>query len=377
LGNFDVVGLSVTTPAFSHAAELMSAVRNSGKFTGTIIAGGHHPTFCPEEVLRAGADIAVRGEGDVIFPLVLEALARGQPSATLSEVPGISFCDVSGEIQHSAAAGLIPDLASVPHPAWDLFRYAAYSPMSVITSRGCPYRCGYCGAAAFWQHSTRMRPVPDVINELDALLQLYPYTNIKFQDSVFTLNKRRTLDLLQAIADRQYPLRWICETRADALDAEVVRLMLAAGCKTIMLGVESGSQAVLNENDRHLDPHQLVDVCHLIRSRGIGLRVSVIFGLPGETRDTVEETIILLRDIKANVTFLNLATAYPGCPLARHATASFEESWLKSFGGHGVGGRLVLPEGMKSQEYRHLVDHLQQEIRILNRLHWEPNKKRQ
>ncbi len=370
LKEFDMVGISVTTPALSRMRALLVLIQEQKKPGSLVVAGGHHPTFRPEDVLRAGADVVVRGEGEESFARLTSKETLQIETDEWKKIPGISYCNESGEFHHNPQPDLVQDLDRIPFPAWDVFRHEKYSPMSVITSRGCPYRCSYCAAAAFWEHTVRYRSIKNVLGELDALLSRHHYSFLKFQDSIFTAPRKRAADLLTAIAEKKYHFQWTCETRADALDLELVDLMARAKCKTIMLGLESGSQSVLDQNERKMQVNQFVETCQNIKQRGIGVRVSVIFGLPGETQQTVEDTISVLRGIQPNVTFLNLATAYPGCALEHHAVASHKDQWVRTFGGHGVGGQLILPEGMTPTRYHKLADHLYREIHELNKINW-------
>ncbi len=370
VNQFDLIGLSVTTPALSRMRALVSEIQGKKATHGILVAGGHHPTFRPEDVLRSGVDIVVRGEGENIFGQLLDNLHDPSNRGGWRKIPGISYATESGEFKHNALPDLTPDLDVIPHPAWDLFRYKDYLPMSVITSRGCPRRCSYCAAAAFWQHSVRFRSIPSVLKELDELLSLHPYPFLKFQDSVFTSPKKRTIQLLDALIDRHYCFQWTCETRADALDDELIDLMAQAKCKTIMLGLESGSQEVLDRNERKMNIDVFREAYQLIKGHGIGVRVSVVFGLPGETKDTVEETLRILRAIQPNVTFMNLATAYPGCALEGHKVAPHKDQWVRTFGGHGLGGQILLPEGMSPTQYHKLADYLYHEIHELNKINW-------
>jgi len=371
LGQFDLIGLSVTTPALPRVRALVMQMQTKKAPKAVIIAGGHHPTFRPEDLLRAGVDIAVRGEGEETFAQLIRKLTSSSTHREWEKLPGISYYNESGELQQNILPKLNQDLDTVIFPAWDAFRYKNYSQMSVITSRGCPYQCGYCAAAAFWQHTVRFRSVTNVIQEIDALLALHPHPIIKFQDSVFTSPKKRVMDLLAAFIEKKYPFQWTCETRADALDRELIDMMARAKCKTIMLGLESGSQGVLDQNERKMTVSEFVDTCQTIKQRGLGVRVSVIFGLPGETPATVEDTLTVLRSVQPNVTFLNLATAYPGCALEHHAVAPHKDQWVLTFGGHGVGGQLILPEGMTPIQYHKLADCLYREIHKLNKINWQ------
>ena len=117
--------------------------------------------------------------------------------------------------------------------------------------------------------------------------------------------------------DRQYPFQWVCETRADTLDEDLVLLMKQANCKVIMLGIESGDQIILDSNNRRMDVDQILAVSEIIQRQKIGLRFSVIFGLPGETAETVEHTLKLLRQIRPEHYFSQFSHHLPGMCIGR------------------------------------------------------------
>jgi radical SAM superfamily enzyme YgiQ (UPF0313 family) len=377
LNEFDVIGLTVTTPAFTRVRAIAARLAREKCPGALVVAGGHHPTFRPADVLDTGIDVVVRGEGETVFASILAAVDAGDDPRGL---PGTSFLGENGDVVGMPEPPFVEDLDAIPIPAHEFFPIDAYDPLSAITSRGCPYSCVYCGSAAFWRRKVRTRSTENVLTELDTLESLMfdrKRPQLKFQDSVFTLERRRTVDLLEGMANRQYRLRWTCETRADALDPELLGLMKTAGCKVIMLGLESGSQDVLDRAGRKMDVSRLADTCAEVRTAGIGLRASVIFGLPGETAQSVEDTLALVRQISPNVTFLNLATVYPGCILEDQArVAKHDPEWVATFGGHGTGGELVLPDGMSIQEYHAMAERLQREIHALNATQWPSNRER-
>ncbi len=373
IDKFNVIGLTVNTPVSLRAKEIIDQIRIHKASSSVILAGGHHPTFRPEEVLLAGADIVFRGEAESNFSQFLSALSRG---LSWKDIPGISFIKIenSKSFQHNPTSSLIGNLDEIHFPARELFRYSKYTQMSLTTSRGCPYKCSYCAAAAFWQHKIRFRSISNIIAELDTLIQLHPYSVLKFQDSVFTVNKKHTIELLQAIKDKNYRFQWICETRVDLLDKELIQLMKQSGCKEIMIGFESGSPTILQRAERQISVETILNTCRQIKEQGIGLRASVIYGLPNETQETVKETLGILNKIQPNVTFLNLAVVYPGCPLEKQNIKTVDQPklWVRNFGaGHGRGGSLILPDGMTSRQYRKLAMYYKHEIHLLNTINWD------
>jgi radical SAM superfamily enzyme YgiQ (UPF0313 family) len=363
----DLIGLTITTPAYPRALEIIKICNENRKRGSLLFCGGHHPTFCAEALFDAGIDLVFREEADISFTQFLDAILINKP---WTETLGISYHSPQKQIIHNPFMPLISDLDSIPFPAWSPFSIAKYPVLSVTTSRGCPYHCSYCAAAQFWHNQIRYRSIANVLAEIDELLAFTPVKEIKFQDSVFTMNKTRTKALLNQFIAKKYTFSWSCETRADVLDFELIQLMQKSGCKSIMVGLESGSQSVLDLNNRKMNIASFIDICHTITHLGIGLRISVIFGLPSENSTTVEETLTLLKKISPNVIFLNLATIYPGCTLETTQTIQNHPQWIADFKGHGRGGQQILPKNMTPHEYRKLATYMKNEIHKLNTTHW-------
>jgi radical SAM superfamily enzyme YgiQ (UPF0313 family) len=352
----DIVGITSTTPSFPRALEIAWAVKKRAK-NARIVMGGTHVTFRPEEALTKGVDIVVRGEGEHTFRELLEG-------RELREIRGISY-RMQGEIRHNPEREPVAELDSLPFPAWEYFPLRGYGIMSIVTSRGCPYSCSYCCASRFWGHRVRYRSPENVLEELRRISAL-GYKRVRFMDSTFTLDKKRALKICELIK-KELDLRWSCETRADALDEDILRALAESGCNLLCLGVDSGSQRVLDETRRKMRVEAIKKAFDKIREHGIATRAYVTFGFPGESEKGVKETLKLLKELKPDQILLSLATAYPGTELWGKAGIELPASWVAKFHGHGRGGRLYLPSELSKKEYMRLADCLWREVRRLNK----------
>ncbi|MEE9474911.1 MAG: radical SAM protein, partial [Candidatus Hydrothermarchaeaceae archaeon] len=312
----------------------------------------------PEEVLNAGADIVVRGEGEATFRELIEGRA-------LEDIEGMSWMDGT-KIVHNPDRGLIADLDSIPFPAHRYFPTDKYGIMSMATSRGCPYSCSYCSAARFWRRKVRYRSPENVLEELKLIKEL-GFDLVKFMDSTFTLDKRRVIEICRLIREEGLDMKWSCETRADALDDELLGALSGAGCTLICIGVDSACNDVLSKNRRNIDVLTMKNAFESIKRHKLQTRAYITFGLPGETRKSVEETIKFLDDIKPDQILLSLATAYPGTELWGRPYIDVHKNWISKFRGHGTGGKLHLPEGITRKEYMGLADYVWSEVKRINR----------
>jgi len=209
-----------------------------------------------------------------------------------------------------------------------------------MTSRGCPYRCVFCSVSEQWGHKIRHRSPKNVVNEIEFLLKNYPFLEgIRFFDDVFTIDKNRVIEICQEIIKRKLNFTWECEARADAIDKELVREMKRAGCEFIDLGVESGSNKILKNIKKNITVEQAIDAVKIIKQAGIGLKVFIMHGLPGETYEDIRKTVFLSRylchELKADGATQGITIIYPGTELEKIAkelgTLPKDFSWGKYY----------------------------------------------
>ncbi len=352
----ELIGISCTTPSFSRGLEIMNKLRvwvNRAR----IFFGGTHVTFKPEEAINAGADFVIRGEGEATLEEILE-------KKPLNRISGISYKS-DDKIVHNPDRGLIKNLDALPSPAYEFFPIHNYGIMSVITSRGCPYSCIYCCASRFWGNKVRFHSIDRVHKELITVKKL-GFKKIRFMDSIFNLNKERTLEICEIIKDMGFI--WSCEVRADLFDEEIAKAMSESGCFLICVGVDSASQRVLDACNRKMRVEDIKNAFKIAKKFDIRTRAYVTFGFPGENEKSVVETIKFLKEVKPDKILLSLATAYPGTKLEESGRfIEMHPSWVAKFHGHGYGARLYLPEGMSKREYIRLADLMYKEIKKLNR----------
>ncbi|HIQ49626.1 MAG TPA: radical SAM protein [Nanoarchaeota archaeon] len=350
----DIVGITSTTPSFPRAKEIAMFSKNLG---AKVIMGGVHVTFRPEEALSV-CDIVIRGEGEITF----EEILLGKD---LKDIKGISFKN-GKKIIHNPEREYIENLDDLPFPAYELFPLEKYEIMSIITSRGCFYNCAYCCATRFWGLKVRFHSVERVIKEFQKIEEL-GFKLVKIHDSTFTLNKKRVIEICKKLIEENIDIKWSCETRADHLDREVLEIMAKAGCNFICMGIDSADKNVLIKNKRFFDLDHAKKVFSWCKELGIKTRAYVVFGLEGETEESVKKTIKYLEEIKPDQIMLSLATAYPGTELEKGKTIEMDYSWVAKFEGHGKGAKLYLPSTLTKEEYKKLADYMWSEIKKLKK----------
>lgn len=348
----DYVCITSTTPSFGRALQIAEQIKQCDSNI-KIIFGGVHVSFRPEDC--SAADIIIRGEGEE----TLKEILLGKP---LKEIKGILFWE-NEKIIINSERELIEDLNSIPQPAYEVFDLKKYDIIGVISSRGCPYNCSYCCATRFWKQKVRFRSPENFLKELEFLWEKGVH-KIKIHDSTFTLDKERAKKICKMMIDNDLNFAWSCETRADCLDAELLKLMKTAGCRLICIGIDSGSQEVLDMNNRKISVETMKKVFLLAKKIGLCTRAYVTFGLKGENELSVQETISFLKLTKPDQIMLSLATVYPGTDLTDRAI-NMPDSWVAKFEGHGFGANLYFPETLSLKQYKSLADLLWQEIKNL------------
>ncbi len=282
-----------------------------------VVVGGPHATPLAEEMLAYHADIdtVAVGESELTFLDLADRLAQGQST---QGVPGTAY-RVGGRIELGPERPGIDDLDSLASP------HDYFETHIVMTSRGCPWRCTFCGAEASWGRGYRAQSVEYVLDALEKALARLPVKMIQIKDDTFTTNKKRVVALCRGIRERGLQFVWSCDTRVDVLSDELLREMRLAGCERLSLGVESGSQKILDAIDKKITVAEILASTDLAKKYGIKVRYYMMVGNRGETRATFDETLAFLERAKPHQYIFSALSVYPG---TRDYDLAVEAGWL-------------------------------------------------
>lgn len=313
----DLVGITVMTAKLGPATEVSKLCKRYRKDC-FVVWGGPHPTIQFREVMEnEEVDFLVSGEGEETIVELCQLLSDNKYDA-LKNVRGLSFKH-NGKIIQNSPRPLIRDLDTLPFPARDalLFpdRYSSASLGMAVTMRGCPFNCAYCCAPNFWGHKVRYRSIDNVVEELKQIESVYGVRELSFWDDSFTVNRRRTIDLCQKMIEANVNVVWECSTRVDLLDKELLDIMKGAGCRCIDVGIETGSNRMLQKIDKGISVNSIRNAIKLMEKAGMAWRAFFMIGYPEETKDDIEKTYELIRNIRPLKMWLSIFTPYPGTKL--------------------------------------------------------------
>jgi radical SAM superfamily enzyme YgiQ (UPF0313 family) len=284
-----------------------------------VIVGGPHATSLPREMLQhhSAIDTIAVGESETTL---LELLERLDAGASPRGIAGTAWREEDRVVLGPERAS-IEDLDTLACP------HELFATHIVMTSRGCPWRCTFCGAEAAWGRGYRGHSVPRVLDMLERALHKLPVRQILIKDDTFTTNKKRVLEICNGIVERRLNFAWSCDTRVDVLSDELVHAMRLAGCERMSLGVESGSARVLNLMDKKLSPEQVLRSRELARKWGISVRFYMMVGSRGETKNTLNETMRFLERAKPNQYIFSALSVTPG---TRDFDLAVKQGWLNA-----------------------------------------------
>lgn len=317
-----VVGITAMTISACDAYLIAKAIKEMNPEIVTIM-GGPHATALPEEAVNTeNIDIAVMGEGEYIMLEICNHIARGDKD--FGKIKGVVYKEGNKIIKTGFNPGMV-ELDKIPFPAYHLLYYMANynSPphwgkrgkfASVITSRGCPYGCSFCSVTEAWGRKYRYRSPDNVLNEIELLNKRYGVSFISFRDSVATLHRQRMIDICKGIMDRKLKIKWNCNAKPHEVDEELLRWMKRAGCKTIMYGIESGNEQILFQF-KHTDKKVIEKAIDITHKAGIIPHGYFMFGLPGETKETMRETIDFAKSLKLHQAGFTSVIPFPGTKL--------------------------------------------------------------
>jgi radical SAM superfamily enzyme YgiQ (UPF0313 family) len=318
-----IVGMTSYTSSVDSAALISGQIKKCLPDVVTVV-GGPHVTAVPERTLLAFAqfDWGIVGEGETSAPSLFRAiLEEGDPTA----VPGASYR--TGDLVHTNdRPPLIADLDGLPPPAYELFPGfpRSYRPpifhsphgraITLMTSRGCPYRCTFCDRGLFGERY-RFHSVPYIIEMIGRLRREYGASHFIFYDDNFTVNKKHLNELCEALLRLPFKITFSCDARADLVDDEMLRLMKRAGAWMISYGIETANEELLALLDKSLSLENAAEAVSLTRAAGIITKGLFMIGVPGETRQTIQRTRDFIRKVPFDLINLSKFTPYPGCEI--------------------------------------------------------------
>jgi len=339
LTNFQprVVGISAMTPSYPAAIRMARVAKEAvGAIT---VLGGNHATVCKDELIRQSEiDYVVCGEGEFTMLELCQSLEQGRLGE--KEISGLIH-KVGGEIRITRPRPLYDHLDQIPFPARelvDLRRFGVHSYIdfgqrkgisaSMITSRGCPFRCIYCSNSTTMGRRYRWHSPEYVISEIEMLRDKYGTRHIVFEDDVFTMNSERVQELCARFKERNIRVTWYAISRVDAINDKLAIEMESSGCRMIAFGIESGNQEVLNKIKKGITLEQsrrAVAACH---KAGIKTQTTFILGFPFENIKTMEDTLKFAIELSPTVAIFFPLTPYPGTEVWEYVK---EEDRPKSF----------------------------------------------
>ncbi|MFA4855177.1 MAG: radical SAM protein [archaeon] len=306
-----VVMLTSTASVESDAGIAKKIAAKTGAKT---IAVGVHATAVPEDTLDKGFDIVARGEYDY----TIRDLAEG---ARLEEIEGISF-KKGKKIIHNKARPLIQDLDKLPFPARELLPNEKYysalykNPFTfVLAGRGCPHQCIYCaGPQLMYGRGYRMRSPENVVAELKHLKENFKFKSVLFNDDTLNVNKKYLLELCGLMVKEKINLPWAAYSRVDSVDKEIAEAMKKAGCFLVKVGFESGCDEQLKNMKKgpRATTEQAKKAAKLFEDAGIQVHGTFVFGMPGETVESIKKTIEFAKQLNIDFVQFSVAQPYPG-----------------------------------------------------------------
>ena len=278
--------------------------------------------LCREKVLRyfPAVDTVCVGESDRTFLEIADRVARGESRPRRRRNLHRDGSRVVEGPKRDSIADL-DDLASVQ---------AYFDTHILMTPRGCPWNCTFCGAETSWGRGFRANSVDYVVEAVERVLARLPVKMIQIKDDTFTTHKPRVLELCRRIRERKLDFFWSCDTRVDLLTDELLREMRLAGCQRLSLGVESGSQKILDLIDKKITTDEILASTALAKKYGIKVRYYMMLGNRGETRETFEETLAFLERARPHEYVFSCLSIYPG-------TRDFEDAEARREGGKNGG----------------------------------------
>lgn len=324
----DYALVEVISSTLSNDMEVVKVAKQQGAIT---MAVGPHVTELPEESLKRFKEL------DFVLLSEVEETARElvdfceSGGNDYSQIQGLVFCKEGG-LPVRTAERPWAKLDDLPIPSFDLLPLNEYrTPFLgnytfIVTSRGCPYPCTFCRQIITFKGKFRQKSAQRVVEEIKVVKEL-GVTNLLLHADTFTVNKKWVLEFCDLVVQENLNIKWACNTHIKSIDREIAVAMKKAGCWMIAPGVESGAQEVLDAILKGTKVQEIRDTVNMLHEVGIEVWAYMVFGFPGETRETIKQSIAFSKELPFDIVHFGVGAPYPGTPFYNQAK---ENGWLTS-----------------------------------------------
>ena len=329
--NPDFVIMDTSTPSILNDINIAKKIKEKHSNTKIILVGPHVSAM-PENTMEIApwVDFLTIGEYDYTLPELIE---NSENKDKLKNVEGIAYRD-NKRIVITKHRELIENLDELPYPdrdqlPIDKYRDTLLTPpfTFIISGRGCPFRCTFClWPQVMYGRRLRLRNYKSVVDEVEYCINRYNLKSFKFFDDTFTIVKERVNKICQELIERKIKTPWICNARVDTLDKKSMKNMKKAGCYLFKIGVESGSQKILDEIGKGTRIEQIEKFFKLTKEVGIKTFASFMIGLPSDTEETVKATINLAKRIEPDMAQFVILSPLPGTEMFNDIV---KKGWVK------------------------------------------------
>lgn len=303
--NYNFVGIHSSTITFNSTLKILDEIYRLRKrgWNGKIIVGGPHASIMPESIPDF-VDYIVIGEGeyavrDIINGKNLERVICYPRIENLDKLPRAAY-------HH---------YRNIPYSQWDTHMLGVEPIANMNTSRGCPFSCTFCSVNAIWGKKYTYHRAERIIDDIQYLMKTFNVRGVFFREDNFTMNKKRVIEFCTLLIKKKIKIKWMCETRADSLTEDLLKLMYRSGCRCIYIGVEAATERMLRILNKKISLDQVRKVAKWCHFLGLKFHVSFITNVPHETEEDKSAIFKLVREIKPHSFKINKYRGYPGSPL--------------------------------------------------------------
>jgi len=340
----DIIGFSCTSPQYKHSLNLAKQIKTENNH---VVFGGIHPSVLPDFLLKEDCiDSVVRGEGEKAMLRLVEDVAKGvnihqrrYESDYVSNLDDLPF----------------PDRKAIKNERniQQAFQDEGLRITSVLSSRGCPFRCSFCCSHNLWGHRVRLRTPANILDEIEELVRDWEINFLKFADDTFTVNKQGVIDFCKLKIERRIRIPYGANANVNTIDEEMLRYLLESGCQELWYGVESGSPRILKEMHKNVDINKIKKVFRLTKEYGIKTRAYFLLGMPNETIEDIEMTERLCDGLQPDIVGFTLLAPFPSNEYFHYETmADWDWSVFDEYGNDWVGTKTITNQELKDIQHR-------------------------